>query len=351
MQALMKADRVQPRDGWLLPSTATATRTAPVPNWQLACPIIEPQIGRNGVHLWPFNPALPIDVNFFLRDRAADIQMNCHDYCEITFIYSGEAVYRIEQRSVLAREGDLVVIGSGVRHHVTELPSRMAKTVALYFLPELIGGGSGATGGDLEYLTPFLIQDNRFPHVVPARFVMSEDLFSLVMRIVKEASSEMPASRLCLRTYLKMILALLVKYYSGHPDSAGSMSSGQQDVRRLQPLFNYLEEHYSERITVGRAASLVSMSEPHFMRFFKRVTRHSFVSYLSRYRIAKAESLLASTDRSIVEISEEVGFYDQSHFGMVFRKFMNTTPRQYRLQAAERESATSAEKPAEIVPR
>ncbi len=68
------------------------------------------------------------------------------------------------------------------------------------------------------------------------------------------------------------------------------------------------------------------------MRFFKRATQQSFVSYLNQYRVARAQTLLASTNLSIAQISEEVGFYDQSHFGMVFRKLVHTTPRQYRLQ-------------------
>jgi len=41
---------------------------------------------------------------------------------------------------------------------------------------------------------------------------------------------------------------------------------------------------------------------------------------------------MANPNLSIAEISQEVGFCDQSYFGMVFRKLLNMTPRQFKEQ-------------------
>ena len=74
------------------------------------------------------------------------------------------------------------------------------------------------------------------------------------------------------------------------------------------------------------------MSKSHFIHFMKQVTGMSFVAYLNQFRISKAQVLMASTTKSLAEISHEVGFCDQSYFGHVFRKLLRTTPRDYRLQ-------------------
>jgi two-component system response regulator YesN len=58
----------------------------------------------------------------------------------------------------------------------------------------------------------------------------------------------------------------------------------------------------------------------------------SFVSYLSQFRLAKAQVLMANTDKSLAEISHAVGFCSQSYFGQVFRKLLHTTPHHYRVQ-------------------
>jgi hypothetical protein len=77
------------------------------------------------------------------------------------------------------------------------------------------------------------------------------------------------------------------------------------------------------------------MSKSHFMRFFKNVTGQGFVTYRHHLRIVRAESLLATTDMSIAELCQQVGYCDQSYFGVVFRKLAHMTPRQYRRQFCE----------------
>jgi len=78
----------------------------------------------------------------------------------------------------------------------------------------------------------------------------------------------------------------------------------------------------------------VGMSKSNFMRFFKQVTGEPFVAYLNRFRVAKAEALLSATDKSIAEVSNEVGFCDQSYFGLVFRNIVGVPPRQYKSRGA-----------------
>ena len=82
------------------------------------------------------------------------------------------------------------------------------------------------------------------------------------------------------------------------------------------------------------------MSESHFMSFFKQVTGLSFVAYFNHFRIERAQALLAKTEESMVSISQQVGFCDQSYFGTVFRKIVGMTPAAYRQRVR---SGTSAD--------
>jgi AraC-like DNA-binding protein len=72
------------------------------------------------------------------------------------------------------------------------------------------------------------------------------------------------------------------------------------------------------------------MSESHFMSFFKRATGQSFMAYLNHFRIERAQTLLVTTDKPMSDISQEMGFCDQSYFGTVFRKVVGMTPAAYR---------------------
>jgi len=83
---------------------------------------------------------------------------------------------------------------------------------------------------------------------------------------------------------------------------------------------------------VAKAAEALHLSESHFMRLFKQVTGQSFISYLNHFRVGKAEHLLATTDLPVSEVSQAVGFCDQSYFGLVFRDLVQLTPLQYKRQ-------------------
>jgi len=99
---------------------------------------------------------------------------------------------------------------------------------------------------------------------------------------------------------------------------------------RLAPALALIEEHLAEDLPVARAARTVAMSPSHFRRFFKQVVGQSYVRYVHRRRVERACELIANTELSLYQIAIEVGFCDQSYFGLVFRRLLHTTPAAYR---------------------
>ena len=97
----------------------------------------------------------------------------------------------------------------------------------------------------------------------------------------------------------------------------------------LDKLNPFLWANFSERVTVASAASAVNMSESSFMKYFKRVTGRTFISYLTRLRLERAEDLLERTSLSVAEISHSVGFADQSYFDRVFRGTSHALPEKF----------------------
>jgi AraC-like DNA-binding protein/quercetin dioxygenase-like cupin family protein len=300
--------------------------------WEDAYSIIEPQITAEGVHVWPFDHTFPVDVRYLVFERRHEIRVNRHDYFELLYFHSGEAIYQVQGRTLRVREGDLFVMGSTSLHRMIDYPRGRVRAGVLYFLPELIRSGDGAEE-EVEYLMPFLVQNSSFPHVIPAHTRIPLQVFDLMKRTNAELPAASNRARLSIKTYLKMILVLLVNHYASFRGTEETFNHKNRDLERLRPLFKFIDQHYAEPLSVEQAASLICMSKSHFMRFFKQVTGHSFVSHLSRFRIAKAQSLLTSADKSIAEISQEVGFYDQSYIGMIFHKLVGLTPREFRQQA------------------
>lgn len=314
-------------------------------HWEDAYHVIEPQITAAGVHVWPFEPSFPLDVRCLAFQGKSNIALNRHDYYELLYLHTGEVTCQIQDQFVRIREGDLFVMGSVLFHRLCEYRTPRVRAVVLYFMPDLIRQDDSA-GNSLEYLMPFLVQRPEFPHVVPASTRVPAQVFDLMQRVRRDLPSAVPRAHLSIKTYLKMMLVLLVNHYAAYRGVAGVVGRKERALERLRPLFDYLDQHYAEPISIDHAASLLGMSRSHFMRFFRAMTGQPLIAHVNRLRIAKAQHLLARTDKPIATVSQEVGFCDQSYFGLVFRRLVGMTPREYAAAIASREGAPAGERDA-----
>ncbi|MBZ5593756.1 MAG: AraC family transcriptional regulator [Acidobacteriia bacterium] len=300
--------------------------------------VVEPQINTEGVHVWPFDPAFPVDVRFLSSSQGHNVRKNRHDYFELLYLCGGTATLEIQDRSLPLHEGDLAVVGSTLYHRFECRTASPFTVGVLFFQPDLIRADGGPDNA--EYLTPFLLQDSQFPHVVPAKSGIPHQAFDLMQRIRVELPATAPRARLAVKTYLKMILILLVNQYASYAGTVETFQRQQRALERLRPLFEHLEGNFSDPIQVQEAARICGMSESHFMSFFKRATGQSFMAYLNHCRIERAQALLVMTDKSVSDIGQEMGFCDQSYFGTVFRKLVGMTPATYRAKSRPRSPVT-----------
>lgn len=296
-------------------------------SWKNAYRYINPRVDASGIHQWPFDLSFPLEVQFWYYDRPREIRMNRHDYFELILVDRGEVVFQVQDRFLDVKEGDLFVVGNSLFHRLIYTGTRV-KAPRIMFLPQLICP-AGTTSEDADYLMPFLIQDAGFPHVVPAGTGLPRQIRTLMKRIHDRLPARSAAARLCAKTYLKMILAELMEHYASYGGSIATFEARHRDLDRLRPVFDFIATHYSDSISVADVASITSMSSRTFTRFFKKVAGQTFVDYLNAFRIEKARCLLALGNKTIAEISQEVGFCNQSYFGVVFRRLVHLSAREY----------------------
>lgn len=92
----------------------------------------------------------------------------------------------------------------------------------------------------------------------------------------------------------------------------------------------YLQDHYSEPITLNDIAKKFNFSYYYLSSYFSAHSDEGFSEYLNRVRIEKSLELLRNKSIPISEISALVGYSDHSYFCKVFKKFTGHTPSEYR---------------------
>jgi AraC-like DNA-binding protein len=132
------------------------------------------------------------------------------------------------------------------------------------------------------------------------------------------------------KTFLQQLLFELIEHFDLTKLPFVDYKSQSRTSIQFGRLYNYLQGNYARHITVSQAADMSGLSSFQFMKFFRKATGTSFVTYLNRLRLSHAHQLLTETDRSIAAISAEVGFSDQSYFDRRFRQQYGKSPRQLR---------------------
>ena len=98
----------------------------------------------------------------------------------------------------------------------------------------------------------------------------------------------------------------------------------------------YLDENYSRAITLDSLAEIAHVNKYYLSHSFKREYGASPIDYLMKRRITEAKALLTSTDFSLTQIAEQIGFGSLAYFSKCFRKIEGTRPNEYRKSAKQK---------------
>lgn len=100
--------------------------------------------------------------------------------------------------------------------------------------------------------------------------------------------------------------------------------------RRLDKVFEFMNDNYHKEISLKDVSSLVSMTEESFSRFIKKRTGNTFINSLNEIRLGHASRMLIDTSHSVTEISYQCGFNNISNFNRLFKKKKKCTPIEFR---------------------
>lgn len=127
-----------------------------------------------------------------------------------------------------------------------------------------------------------------------------------------------------LKSYLTIILCHLL-------DKLELAEMRHDDIDLVQQVLEYIDNHYTETITLDSMATNLNASKFYLSRIFSNKLKTTFNQYLNNRRVQLARHLLISTELSITEISYQAGFDSTRTFYRVFKDQSGVTPKEYRI--------------------
>ncbi|WP_208559750.1 AraC family transcriptional regulator [Marinilactibacillus kalidii] len=274
----------------------------------------------------------PVAVHFTNHDKYRNnmIHTHWHREMEILYISRGKMIVEIEGKSYIGNTGDILFIPPNQLHGAISYKHSACAFFAIVFDSFFIKSHFS----DLiqqSYIDSLLAFPSKYILHASHNLPNIETLRELVGKIIDEFVVKEPFFELSLKANLLLFIKnLYLNKDHLHRHDHYADSKDEVDSYKCKKIVLYIEEHYQTKITLEEISTHIGFSKEHFCRFFKKYFRMTFVNYLNRMRIKKAEYLLLNTHLKIIDISLETGFEDSNYFTSLFKKETKMTPSNYR---------------------
>jgi AraC family transcriptional activator of pobA len=254
-----------------------------------------------------------------------------HERLELFLPLDGSARFRMGEQEIELQPGDLLVVDNFKLHHVVDFPDFDTRAIVLSFLPEFVYS-LGSPAHDYAFLLPFYSKLDRLPHILRLGDPDAAAAYDVLGQLLKcfFAPVRHRFYQAGCKAYLLELLFHLTRRFDSSELLQWEFLRQQERSLRLKKLFDHINSHPAEKLSVDSAARLAGMNVPGFMKTFKQVAGMTLVSYLNHVRLANAAKLLRQTIRPIADVASEAGFSDQSYFDKQFKRAFGQTPNEFR---------------------
>jgi AraC-like DNA-binding protein len=272
--------------------------------------------------------SFPNDTSFLIRtfeEESFSAPYHFHPEYELTLIVKGKGKRFVGRHMDQYESGDLVLLGSDLPHcwkSDDTVPGQInARSVVIQFSNDFLG-------------EQFLDK----PELSRIRSLMINSRYGLKFSTAAAQSiAERLQTLIGVESNFKRMIQLLeiledlagVTYTKLNSDFS-PISQSPIDQRRINPVFAYIVENFRSEVSMHEAASIASMSSNAFCKYFKKITRKTFLQVVFEYRINHAREELVNSNKPIHRICFDSGFSDLSQFHKVFRKSLHISPLVYR---------------------
>ncbi|MBS4218575.1 helix-turn-helix transcriptional regulator [Bacillus sp. FJAT-49711] len=270
-------------------------------------------------------------INIFHNDtfETETLHLHWHEHYEIILLKSGETVFYINGNRIPAIAGDIIFINSGELHTaLSEYPNHVQYD-AIVFHSSLLGNElEGSLSQDI--VSSYVKRNTKVANIInqdhPQYYTVKEAIVSLTEEFTKKDTGY----QLAVRAYCQLIFMQLIRSFTVQQGDELQLDVLKKKAERFKALLLFIEENYSQKITVGKAASIVNLSPYHFCKVFKELTGSTFIQFINLHRIYEADKLLVNSIWSISEIAERVGFNSIYRFSKVYKNIKGYPPSNQR---------------------
>lgn len=246
-----------------------------------------------------------------------EMNLHWHPEFEVVRVLSGELCLYLNNVEYDMTAGEIAFVGGGVLHRAE--PKNCLYECVVFDLNMLARHGPDRIASYVLSLLSGEVENRPVSQDI-ALSRAANTLFDTLQR--KEAYFELEA-------FAAIALLLHRLYAAGrvHAEKKGMRAGHKRHVMLL--LLDWIEQNYTEHITLKQLAEVARTDSKYLCRFFKEYTGSSPIDYINRLRVERACLCMVVGQGNTTEAALDNGFNDISYFCKIFKRYKGVTPREY----------------------
>jgi len=171
-----------------------------------------------------------------------------------------------------------------------------------------------------------IIKENPVIDLNPLEIEKIKDFYFFIKKHIKEEKSEFTIPML--QNLIKSLFYQICQIVSQKDLISTSPKTRKEEV--FERFIRLLREQYKQEHKVSFYANELCITSKYLSSVIKQVSGYTVSKWINDYVILEAKALLKSSDRTILEISEDLNFSNQSFFSKYFKQHTGISPKQYR---------------------
>jgi AraC-like DNA-binding protein len=181
---------------------------------------------------------------------------------------------------------------------------------------------------DQPYEKMFIVLKGSFVDFLVSSYLINDSVYikkcnlnSLMVHIINLLNREGPVN------YDRLAISVLELFQQAFPPPYQNNATNNRIPERIK---NYIDAHINEKITLEDISNNLYISKSHIERAFKKEYNQTPLAYCANQKIIQVASMLVTTDYSLSQIAQQLGFSDVKYMSKSFKKIKGKTPMEYK---------------------
>jgi AraC-like DNA-binding protein len=271
--------------------------------------------------------------------------INCHSsaiyYPEhwtplsIKCAFNGKEYYKLSNTTYAVNDQNFLVLNEGAEYASYILSESITESLTLNFTQTNLQFLSAAEKNTEQFLLddPFIAKNGNTSFIQKLYSFTGE--MATYIQLIKKISKDSKPDNFAIQETLYKLLVELYGLNSLSRNESETITAKKRVTReelykRLSIVKDYLHSCYQEEITLDDLALASYLNPCYLLREFKKLYRVTPHQYLTGIRLQEARRMIKLSQKSISQITNEIGFQDLASFSKLFKKKFDMTPTEYR---------------------